>query len=71
MATFLGKKAQEYFPDKELATSDPKLTNAEVGIKTKAASRGEVRLSLIVSPELNGTLDDLGQRISLHQKRDP
>jgi predicted transcriptional regulator len=31
-------------------------------VEAKAASRGDLRLSLIVSPELNETLEELAQR---------
>jgi hypothetical protein len=44
-----------------MPTNEPKAVNATLRVKAEASanSRAEVRLSLVVSPELNETLEEL------------
>ena len=41
---------------------EPKPVNVTVKLERRANARGEVRLSLVVSPELNETLEELAER---------
>jgi predicted transcriptional regulator len=48
-----------------MTTSTPVNTKVELSGKAemKSASTGDVRLSLVVSPALNGTLEDLAEKM--------
>lgn len=41
---------------------EPKAVNGTVKLEGRANARAEVRLSLVVSPELNETLEELAER---------